>query len=174
MTDTVDEVAAFPPEPEHHEAAFTSYRVLLDPLIRPGMRIVEIGCGEYSTDAFLASEPKILVSIESDMSWYKRIFEKHGVRPDWCPVYSLGLIEAGFIPETIPFDLALVDGCQNGRVPAIEKLQGMGVPLLVVHDWDGQEHYGYDATVPHSGYSVDVDRSMAAHTALFRLGESHV
>jgi len=160
-----------PPDPEHHEKCFTSYMPLLERAMVPDARVIEVGSGLESTKFFLEYPVRTLLSIESDRTWWDRVWEEHRDLPcRWSIIYTNGMPEYAFIPEWGQFDIGLVDGSTEGRAHSVEDLMEMGVSSIVVHDWEAQEHYGFDKMKVPSGYRLtEVNCSQAAHAALFEV-----
>ena len=106
-------------------------------------RVVEYGCGLYSTLEFLRVETfpvlEQLISYEDDVTWARRIaLATPDLRLTLLPV------EPGmFCMQEIPvgFDLAFVDSSTaDSRVAMLPRLRGR-VQFVVLHDYDGPQAY---------------------------------
>ena len=138
--------------------------------IRPIRRVLEFGCGHYSTKTFLqrAAFPdlKELKSIENDPNWAETMRET--TRDDArCTVTVVsGAMSAAVRKFDLEaFDLILVDDSTNAqdRAATIRTLSSLhpSNPWLVIHDYEVEEYrsasagfkqrFAFKAYNPHTG-----------------------
>lgn len=148
--------------------------LILAKLLKPE-RILELGCGTYSTLLFLNSDCfpslKYLVSIETDCHWLDRVSAVVGRDARWQPQ----MVDAGFSvadwlrfgsirSALTEFDLIFVDDSQNH----VQRRGTLNVLLsfrplcpIVVHDvecprlrtclWQHRPYFVFDAFTPQTG-----------------------
>ena len=138
--------------------------------IRPIARVLEFGCGHYSTKTFLSRSAfpdlKELHSVENDARWAETIRE--GVKDDARSVLT---VVNGAISDAVrrfnleKFDLILVDDSTNAeqRAATIRALSGVhpSNPWLVIHDYEVEKYrlasaafkqrFTFKAYNPHTG-----------------------
>lgn len=138
--------------------------------IRPLRRVLEFGCGHYSTKAFLqrAAFPDLeeLQSVENDPAWGETM--RAATRDDARSTVTVvsGAMSAAvrrFDLET--FDLILVDDSTNAQdraatIRALSSLHPLN-PWLVIHDYEVEEYrfassgfkqrFAFKAYNPHTG-----------------------
>jgi methyltransferase family protein len=138
--------------------------------LRPIRRVLEFGCGHYSTKTFLkrAAFPdlKELQSVENDPNWAETMRE--AVKDDSrCVITTLkgAMCNAVRTFDLESFDLILVDDSTNAeqRATTIRALSGVhpSNPWLVIHDYEVEEYrcasaefkerFTFKAYNPHTG-----------------------
>ena len=101
-------------------------------------RVVEFGCGEYSTKTFLDRKHfpalKLLASYETDITWYSKIGSKFEDQRFVLHFIPDSLSALPRLPDN-SFDLMFVDGLHEHRQYIVENLSNVA-PLCVLHDSD--------------------------------------
>ena len=160
------------PLPPRAENAYATHIPVLIGLaaMRPIERVLEFGCGHYSTKTFLKRSAfpdlKELHSVENDARWAQTIRE--AVKDD---ARSVVTIVNGAIGDAVrkfdleTFDLILVDDSTSAeeRAGTIRALSGLNLsnPWLVIHDYEVEEYqraasalkqrFAFKAYNPHTG-----------------------
>jgi hypothetical protein len=138
--------------------------------IRPIRRVLEFGCGHYSTKTFLqrAAFPDLeeLQSVEHDPSWAETMRDQ--TRDDarcTVTVVSGAMSAAVRSFDLEAFDLILVDDSTNAEdraatIRALSSLRPLN-PWLVIHDYEVEEYrsassgfkqrFAFKAYNPHTG-----------------------
>ena len=137
--------------------------------IRPIRRVLEFGCGHYSTKTFLkrAAFPDLeeLQSVENDSRWAETMREAVQDDARWNVTVVRGAMCAA-VPEfdLEAFDLIFVDDSTNAddRAATIRALCGLPAnPWVVIHDYEVAEYrlasggykerFTFKAYNPHTG-----------------------
>jgi len=160
------------PQPPRAENAYATHVPVLIGLaaIRPIERVLEFGCGYYSTQTFLQRsvfpDLKELQSVENDADWAETIRE--AVKDDARSVVTVvsgGISDAVRMFDLETFDLILVDDSTSAqqRAATIRALSGFHPfnPWLVIHDYEVEEYrrassafkqrFTFKAYNPHTG-----------------------
>lgn len=121
----------------------THLPALMACLARSSGPVLELGCGAYSTPSLsevCRIQGRRLVSADNNRAWYERIAESfNGMHevvhvPDWS---------ASPLPDQY-WGVALVDHSPaNQRIVDVRRLAKAGTELIVLHDTDKPEFYGY-------------------------------
>jgi hypothetical protein len=160
------------PLPPRAQNAYATHIPVLIGLatIRPIWRVLEFGCGHYSTKTFLDRsvfpDLKELQSIDNDPGWAETMRDatKDDVRCN-VTVVKGPMCEAVEKFDLEAFDLILVDDSTNAadRAKTIRALSGFhpSNPWLVIHDYEVEEYrsaasgfkqrFTFKAYNPHTG-----------------------
>jgi len=160
------------PLPPRAQNAYATHIPVLIGLaaIRPIRRVLEFGCGHYSTRTFLERSVfphlKELQSIDNDPGWAETMRDttKHDPRCS-VTVVSGAMCDAVCKFDLEAFDLILVDDSTNAadRANTIRALAGFrpSNPWLVIHDYEVEEYrsassgfkqrFTFKAYNPHTG-----------------------
>jgi len=160
------------PLPPRAENAYATHLPVLIGLaaIRPIRRVLEFGCGHYSTKTFLqrAVFPDLeeLQSVENDPAWGETMREIIKHDPRSCVTFVNGaMCEAVRKFDLEAFDLILVDDSTNAadRAATIRALSSLhpSNPWLVIHDYEVEayrsassafkQRFAFKAYNPHTG-----------------------
>ena len=178
------------PLPPRAENAYATHVPVLIGLasIRPIERVLEFGCGHYSTTTFLKRsvfpDLKVLHSVENDAHWAETI--RAAVKDDARSVVTvvdgaIGDAVRQFDLET--FDLILVDDSTSAedRATTIRALSDLNPsnPWLVIHDYEVEEYqrasvplkerFTFKAYNPHTGLVANGGFTSALRTLDQRL-----
>lgn len=139
------------PLPRRAENAYATHVPILIGLaaIRPIRRVLEFGCGHYSTKTFLQRSAfpdlKELHSVENDAGWAETM--RDAVKEDRRCVVTVAngaMCDAVEKFDVESFDLILVDDSTNAeqRAATIRALSGVHPlnPWLVIHDFEVEEY----------------------------------
>jgi hypothetical protein len=160
------------PLPPRAQNAYATHIPVLIGLaaIRRIERVLEFGCGNYSTHTFLQrsvfTDLKALQSVENDLAWAEKISATVKDDPR-CDV----TVVSGQMCDAVPtfdlegFDLILVDDSTNAenRAATIRRLAGLRPmhPWIAIHDYEVEEYrrasigfkqrFAFKAYNPHTG-----------------------
>ena len=173
------------PLPPRAENAYATHLPVLIGLaaIRPLRRVLEFGCGHYSTKTFLQRsvfpELEELQSVENDRSWAETMREliEHDPRSS-LTVVSGAMSAAVRNFDLEAFDLILVDDSTNAedRAATIRALASLhpSNPWLVIHDYEVEEYrtassafkqrFAFKAYNPHTGLVANSGLPSAVRT----------
>ena len=165
--------SAVNPLPPRAQNAYATHVPVLIGLaaIRRIERVLEFGCGHYSTHTFLQRSVfrnlKALHSVENDPVWSEKI--RAAVKDDpRCDVTAVNGPMCDAVPafDLETFDLILVDDSTNAedRAATIRRLAGLHPvhPWIVIHDYEVEEYrrassgfkqrFAFKAYNPHTGF----------------------
>lgn len=164
--------AVLHPLPPRAENAYATHLPVLIGLaaLRPIRRVLEFGCGHYSTKTFLQRavfpDLKELQSVENDPAWGETMREATGDDPrSTVTVVSGAMSDAVRRFDLEAFDLILVDDSTNAEdraatIRALSSLHPLN-PWLVIHDYEVEEYraassgfeqrFAFKAYNPHTG-----------------------
>ena len=129
-------------------------------------RVVEFGLGMNSTLFFL-KKSCILRSIEmQDIDWLEHIkkqVSKTDYMINWFPSFKIDGDLNNFSPCA---DLAFIDGSVESRVPCIQRMFEIEIPLIVAHDYECPV-YHYELIQKPSEYFEIVFDNNGSKTVLF-------
>ena len=164
--------SALQPLPPRAENPYATHIPVLIGLgaIRPVRRVLEFGCGHYSTQTFLkrAAFPELaeLQSVENDSRWAETMREAVLDDARWnVTVVSGAMCDAVANFDLEAFDLIFVDDSTNAeeRAATIRALASRRPlhPWLVIHDYEVEEYrrasagfkerFTFKAYNPHTG-----------------------
>lgn len=126
---------------------------VLDAILKVGItaevKALEFGCGYFST-AFLIEHCKSVLSIERNPAWFDEIKDIHSDAENFdILLVDNALLSGAFFPD---YDLVLVDGDTEDRVPVTNAALRENVPIVVVHDTDKVGWYGFHRLAPGPNY----------------------
>ena len=173
------------PLPPRAENAYATHVPVLIGLaaMRRIERVLEFGCGHYSTKMFLKRsvfpDLKVLHSVENDAHWAETIRE--AVRDDarsGVTVVDGAMADAVRKFDLEPFDLILVDDSTSAeeRAATIRALcdRNPSNPWLVIHDYEVEEYqrassslkqrFIFKAYNPHTGLLANGDFTSGVRT----------
>lgn len=160
------------PLPPRAENAYATHLPVLIGLaaIRPLRRVLEFGCGHYSTTTFLQRSvfPDLeeLQSVENAQAWAEAMLEATGDDARSTVTVVSGAMSAAVRKFDLEaFDLILVDDSTNAadRAATIRALSSLhpSNPWLVIHDYEVEEYrsassafkqrFAFKAYNPHTG-----------------------
>ena len=124
----------------HRDETCASHMPVLMELVeiaRP-KRVLEFGCGYYSTRLFVDACEEV-VSVEEDDAWAEEMRALYGARPNWRLAPGRGLpIALGALRDFGKADLVLIDGDVYRAEETNAALES--APLVVGHDTQGWQH----------------------------------
>jgi hypothetical protein len=142
--------------------------------IRNVRRVLEFGCGQYSTLAFLNRtafpDLEVLHSYENNAAWHAKIKRVAGGDPRFHLTYVERLMHKAVQSQIVrDYDLVFIDDSFNSRQRSatIRAVAAARPPLAVVHDFEtlayrralnGFPHiYRFDALLPNTGIAWNDD-----------------
>ena len=134
----------------HRDETCASHMPVLMELVeiaRP-KRVLEFGCGYYSTRLFVDACEEV-VSVEEDDAWAEEMRALYGARPNWRLAPGRGLpIALGALRDFGKADLVLIDGDVYRAEETNAALES--APLVVGHDTQGWQHDAPGGLPPRS------------------------
>ena len=112
-------------------------------------RVVEFGGGEHSTRLFTDHAANVW-TVEDDPVWADSLRALFGHVPGWSLI-SPGVEGYSTIRNLAPH-LVFVDGRADTRLSHVCAALGLGVPLVVAHDTERADLYGYRWVPSFDGY----------------------
>lgn len=138
---------------------YSTHMPVLATLVQPHQRVVEFGCGEFSTPFFCKNAASVLSIEMQNAEWLHRVWQ--GIHLDSLDENLRMLTAIGpwkwlEVPfdKFGPFDLALVDGHKKSRWGCINFLMSLNVPVIVAHDTEAPQYDWF--RVRTGGYRTEV------------------
>jgi len=117
--------------------------------------VLEMGCGNYSTPVLSQMcRGRKMLSVESDAAWMAKFTDLAGPDHQFIAVKDW----SEFVLPDFPWDVVFIN-----HEPAARRIVDIGLlmdkaKMLVVHDTESADYYGYESILPKFRYRFDYKR----------------